>query len=116
MKNLTSDTADLIQELLPALDELIALLEYYDNATYRATVQSIASALQSRGLTSYDDRGHVFDPARHEIHNIHPKSDCDHDAVSKTHTRGYCIDNQVIRKSIVDIFTPEEKRIEHTNT
>ena len=40
MKNLTSDTADLIQELLPALDELIALLEYYDNATYRATVHT----------------------------------------------------------------------------
>lgn len=116
MKNLTSDTADLIQELLPALDELIALLEYYDNATYRATVEAIAQALQSRGLTSYDDRGQWFDPQRHEIHNIHPKPDCDRDAVSKTHTRGYCINDQVIRRSIVDIFTPEEKRIEHTNT
>jgi len=116
MKNLTSDTADLIQELLPALDELIALLEYYDNATYRATVEAIASALQSRGLNSYDDRGLWFDPDRHEIHNVYPKSDCDRDAVCKTHTRGYCIGDQVIRRSIVDIFTPKENDIEHTDT
>lgn len=106
MKNLESDSADLIRELLPALDELIALLEYYDNSTYKAAVTSIAESLSKRGLTSFDDRSLYFDPERHDVHQEHPKEDCVQAYVSKTHVRGYAINGEVIRKSIVDLVVP----------
>jgi len=108
MKNLEYDTADLIQEILPALDELIALLEYYDNSTYKTAVASIAATLEKRGLTSFDDKSLYFDPTRHDVHQEHKKSDCLQPYVSKTHVRGYAIHGKVIRKSIVDLIVPED--------
>lgn len=109
MKNLESDTVGLIRDLLPALDELIALLEYYDNSTYQTAVTSIAETLAQRGLVSFDDKNLYFDPERHDIHRKHPKEDCDEPYVIKTHTRGYSIDGQIIRKSIVDLVVPVEE-------
>lgn len=117
MKNLESPTVDLIREMLPALDELIALLEYYDNATYRAAVQAIAAALQNQGLRSFDDKGLFFDAARHEVHSTHPKDNIDEPTVCRTHIRGYTIEDVILRKSIVDLFIPlEGEHNESTNT
>jgi len=109
MKNLESGTVDLIRDLLPALDELIALMEYYDNATYRATVQHIANSLSDRGLIAFDDKSLYFDPERHDVHEEHPREDCTQAYVSRTHIRGYMIDGEVIRKSIVDLIVPKEE-------
>ena len=104
---MSTEPNTLIKEILPALDELIALLEYYDNSTYKTAVASIASALESRGLTSFDDKSLYFDPTRHDVHQEHKKSDCVQAYVSKTHVRGYAIHGEVIRKSIVDLIVPE---------
>jgi molecular chaperone GrpE (heat shock protein) len=104
---MSTDVNTLIKEILPALDELIALLEYYDNSTYKAAVVSIADALSSRGLTSFDDKSLYFDPARHEVHQEVAKAECLQPYVSKTHIRGYAIHGEVIRKSIVDLIVPQ---------
>lgn len=103
---MTTETNELIVEILPALDELIALLEYYDNSTYKTAVVTIADALSKRGLTSFDDKSLYFDPERHDVHQEHPKEDCSQAYVSKTHVRGYAIHGEVIRKSIVDLTVP----------
>ena len=109
MQNLESDTVALIQDLLPALDELIALMEYYDNATYRATVEHIANTFSERGLIAFDDKSLYFDPERHDVHEEHPREDCSQPYVSRTHVRGYIINGLVIRKSIVDLIVPKEE-------
>ena len=109
MKNLESGTVDLIREILPALDELIALMEYYDNPTYRATVEHIAKSLSDRGLVAFDEKGLYFDKDRHDVHEVYPKPDCDIAYIAKTHVRGYAIEGEVIRKAVVDLIVPEEE-------
>jgi molecular chaperone GrpE (heat shock protein) len=105
---MTTETNELIKDVLPALDELIALLEYYDNSTYKAAVSSIAEALSRRGLTAFDDKSLYFDPTRCDVHQEIPREDCTQPYVLKTHVRGYSINGEVIRKSIVDLAVPAD--------
>jgi molecular chaperone GrpE (heat shock protein) len=106
MSNLASDSDDLIQQLLPALDELLALMEYYDNATYIAAVTHMAKVLADKGLVAFDDKNLYLDPTRHDIHQTFGEEGCEQAYVRKTHIRGYSINGQIIRKSIVDVTIP----------
>lgn len=107
MNNLTSDTLDLIQDLLPALDELIALMEYYDSPTYKIVVKHIADSLAKRGLVAFDDRLQPFDMDKHEVHSTFPTAGIDEPIVRYTHLRGYAVQGRILRKSVVDLNIPE---------
>lgn len=107
MNNLTSDTLDLIQDILPALDELIALMEYYDSPTYKTVVQHIADSLSKRGLVAYDDRLQPYDETKHEVHDTFPTAGIDEPVVRYTHLRGYAVQGIILRKSVVDLNIPE---------
>lgn len=108
MNKPTLDTPDLIRQMLPALDELIALLEYYDNATYRTAVTAIAESLAQAGLIAFDDTKLYYNSDRHDVHKATQKEDCDRAYVSHTHVRGYELNGLMLRKSIVDIIEPQE--------
>jgi len=100
----------LIKDLLPSVDELVALLEYYDNATYRAAVVNLVETLQANGLRGFEDQKEIFDPERHELFESHYSSSYDMPTVTHCHLRGYEIDGETIRKAIVDVHFPEEAR------
>ena len=92
----------LIKTLIPILDELIALGEFYDSPSYQNAIRAFAESLQREGVATYDDLNAPFDSARHDVHS-EIQSDELIPTVCRTYTRGYTINGEVVIKSIVDI-------------
>lgn len=91
-----------IKALIPILDELIALGEYYDSPSYATAIRAFAEILQGAGVATYDDLHSAYDSARHDVHS-EIASDEATPIVCRTYTRGYTINGEVAIKSIVDI-------------
>lgn len=112
MDSVDSKLKALIEDLLPTVDELVALLEYYDNATYRAAVVNLVERLQEAGLAGFDDKGLNFDSERHEEFKSYSSDDVEVPTVCHTHLRGYEFEGEVIRRSVVDVRYPEAPIVE----
>lgn len=101
---------DLIEGLLPSVDELVALLEYYDNDTYRTAVVNLVEKLQDAGLRGFEDTQVLFDPDRHQLFESRYSDSYDFPTVTTCHLRGYELDGEVLRKSVVDVHFPQEAK------
>jgi len=93
---------ELLTKLIPILDELIALSEFYDSPAYHTAIQAFAETLQNAGVAAYDDLNQPYDPARHDVHS-EITSDVTTPTVCRTYTRGYSVNGEVVIKAIVDI-------------
>jgi molecular chaperone GrpE (heat shock protein) len=91
-----------IKSLIPILDELIALGEFYDSPSYQNAIRAFADVLAKAGVASYDDLNAPYDSTRHDVHS-EIESDEPTPIVCRTYTRGYSINGEVAIKSIVDI-------------
>jgi molecular chaperone GrpE (heat shock protein) len=99
---------ELIEGLLPSVDELVALLEYYDNSTYRTAVVNLVEKLQEAGLTGFEETKVLYDPDRHQLFESHYSENYDFPTVTTCHLRGYELNGELIRKSVVDVHFPKE--------
>ena len=101
---------ELLEALLPSIDELVALLEYYDNETYRQAVVRLVESAQSAGLQGFEDTRKAYDPDRHELFESHYSDSYETPTVTHTHLRGYELEGEILRKSVVNVHFPEEAK------
>lgn len=93
---------ELLRTLIPILDELIALGEFYDSPSYHTALQAFAETLQKAGVAAYDDTGKPYDSSRHDVHS-EITSDVSTPTVCRSYTRGYSVNGEPVIKAIVDI-------------
>jgi len=91
------------------MDELVALMEYYDNKTYHTAVIHLVTALNDHGLTGFEDTREPYDEDRHEVHQTYAHEHISSPTVGTCHLRGYLIDGVVVRKAVVDLLVPAEE-------
>jgi len=92
-------TAELIEELLPALDALELSLKHHDDPTLKMLEKQFVSALKKIGVERFGAVGEEFDP---RLHEALAKKGEDHTVISVERS-GYKIGEHVIRPAQVII-------------
>lgn len=99
--------ADILEKLLPSLDDLERAATAPDGPDYRKGVEMIIKKLHAQleklGLTEIPALGEPFDP---EIHNAVMREDADGvepDTVTEVFQKGYRYGDRVIRPSMVKV-------------
>lgn len=91
--------AQLIEELLPALDTLELSLKHHDDTNLRMIEKQFLDSLSRLGVERFGKVGEEFNPALHEA--LAKQTD-DHKVISVERS-GYKIGNQIIRPAQVII-------------
>ncbi|MBQ3070025.1 MAG: nucleotide exchange factor GrpE [Clostridia bacterium] len=99
--------ADILEKLLPSLDDLERASGAADGPDYRKGVEMIVKKLHTQleklGLTEIPAQGEPFDP---EIHNAVMREDADGvepDTVTEVFQKGYRYGDRVIRPAMVKV-------------
>jgi molecular chaperone GrpE len=103
-------SAELIQRLLPGLDDLQAALDSrpagLDASWERGlelSVRKLEEALRAHGLEAIDSTGAPFDPKLHEAIGHEESRDLPEDTVVTELRRGYRIHDRVVRPALVKV-------------
>lgn len=122
---LKSAAADVIESLLPALDNLRLGLQAASNHPEAGDVargfemvgQQILSALREQGLEELDPEGEPFDPHRHDSLSTQPSDDVAEGVVLQTVKIGYLLNDKLLRPaSVVVSRGPAEPAEQPGNT
>ena len=92
-------TAQLLEELLPALDALELANKHHDDPTLKMLDKQFVGSLKRLGIERFGDKGEEFDPRRHEAL---AKNGEGH-TVSSVERSGYKINDHIIRPAQVII-------------
>ena len=101
----------LLNDLLPALDNFALAQKYADKATdvnslkigLDFVAQQMESALQSAGVEAIPAKGLPFDPTLHDAIEEVADTDATSGTIVEEATRGYKLDGQVLRTSVVKV-------------
>ncbi len=103
---------NLIQELLPAVDNLERALEHAgdDNASaiiegVKMTLVMLLSALKKFGATPLDTRGVLFDPAFHQAMSQVETIEQEPNTVVQEFQKGYLLNDRLLRPAMVTVAT-----------
>jgi molecular chaperone GrpE len=99
----------LIEDLLPALDNLELGLAAADNHPeakavsdgFRMVAQQLTSILQNNGLECLDPAGEAFDPNFHESVGFQPSDEVESDHVIQVVRKGYTLNGRIVRAASV---------------
>ncbi|MCL2884983.1 MAG: nucleotide exchange factor GrpE [Oscillospiraceae bacterium] len=99
--------ADLLLQLLPALDNLERAVAAPDGKEYKAgvdmTITQLKEALQKLGLTEMDALNQPFDPEQHHAVQREDAVDVPHDTVTAVLQKGYTLGGKVLRPAMVKV-------------
>lgn len=106
---LRTAAADVIQSLLPALDNLkLGLQTVHDDQSARELArgfemvgQQFLSALAEQGLKELDPAGENFDPHLHDSISAEPSADVAEGMVLRTVKTGYLLNDKLLRPAMV---------------
>lgn len=106
---LKSAAADVIESLLPALDNLRLGLQAAENHPEAGDVargfemvgKQMLSALQEQGLQELDPTGEDFDPHRHDSLSTQPSDEVEEGKVLQTIKFGYLLNDKLLRPATV---------------
>ena len=102
-------TSSLIEDLLPALDNLelglLSAKHHKEGASiaqgFVMVAQQLKSILQSHGLQEIDPTGQDFDPHRHESTGQEPSDTLEDGKVLRVHRKGYLLHDRLLRPAMV---------------
>jgi len=120
MENAKTAAAEVIESLLPALDNLkIGLSSVKDHENTKDLAQGfemvgkqIISALEEHGLREMDPEGETFDPHFHDSLSTQPSDGIEEGKVMKTVKAGYMLNDKMLRPASVIVSSGPEKREE----
>lgn len=107
----------LIEDLLPALDNLELGLAAADNHPeakpvadgFRMVAQQLTSILQSNGLDTIDPQGKDFDPNFHESVAIQPSDEVADHKIIQVVRKGYSLNGRILRAAAVIVSSGPAK-------
>lgn len=111
--------SSLIEDLLPALDNLELGLSAADNHPeanavadgFRMVGQQILTILQSNGLECVDPQGAEFDPNFHESVGFQPSDDVEDHKIIQVVRKGYTLNGRILRAAAVIVSSgPAEEK------
>ena len=109
-------TASLIEDLLPALDNLeLGLLSAEGNESGKSiaqgfimVVQQLKSILQQHGLEEVNPEGETFDPHRHEATGHEASEEVEEGKVIRVNRKGYLLQGRLLRPAMVVVSGGKE--------
>jgi molecular chaperone GrpE len=112
----------LIEDLLPALDNLELGLSAADNHPeakavadgFRMVAQQILSILQSNGLECVNPEGEDFDPNFHESVGFQPSNEVEDHKVLQVARKGYTLNGRILRAAAVIVSSGPAKEGENS--
>jgi molecular chaperone GrpE len=103
---------NLIQEILPSVDNLERALEHAgdDNASsinegVRMTLNMLLSSLKKFGVTPIEAKGALFDPAFHQAMSQVETADQEPNTVVQEFQKGYMLNDRLLRPAMVTVAT-----------
>jgi len=104
--------AELLKELLPALDDLERALLAPGGDAVREGVEliykNLTGTLKSRGLQSEDPRGQAFDPELHEAVAHEPAPGVSPGTIVEVFQKGYLFKDRLLRPALVKVAAESE--------
>ena len=99
--------ADLIENLLPALDSFeLSLKHASDNKDLAMIYKQLLGSLRSLGVEQFGKAGEVFSPHKHEALREVPTAESEKDhTIESVERSGYSIGDKIIRPAQVSVFT-----------
>ncbi len=103
-----SATRDILQKLLPVVDDFDILFEHHQDENETISVQGVKmiynklmSALKDLGLTPIEAVGQQFDPNVHEAVMAEESRDCEDGQILKVWQRGFTYNDSLMRPAKV---------------
>lgn len=102
-------TADLVNALLPVLDDIDAGRKAGDleEGPFAAIAKKFEETLNKHGMVRYGEVGDAFDPKIHEAVLQQPTSEVEPDHVSLVLRHGYRVNDRVVRTAQVAVAVAE---------
>ncbi len=105
-----------VQELLPALDNLERALDHAEKTEAGANIaegvrmvsRQFVSSLEKHGVVQFDARGEHFDPQKHEAIQQVESSEHDTGVIVEQYQKGYFLHDRLLRPALVAVA----KRVE----
>lgn len=105
-----------VQELLPALDNLERALDHAEKTEAGANIaegvrmvsRQFVSSLEKHGVVQFDARGEQFDPQKHEAIQQVESSEHDTGVIVEQYQKGYFLHDRLLRPALVAVA----KRVE----
>lgn len=105
-----------VQELLPALDNLERALDHAEKTEAGANIaegvrmvsRQFVSSLEKHGVVQFDARGEYFDPQKHEAIQQVESSEHDTGVIVEQYQKGYFLHDRLLRPALVAVA----KRVE----
>ncbi|WP_346845031.1 nucleotide exchange factor GrpE [uncultured Rothia sp.] len=101
--------ADLVQSLLPVMDDIDAARQHGDleDGPFASIARKLEETLDKHGMERFGEVGEIFDPKVHEAVLQQPTSDVEPDHVSMVLRNGYKVKDRVVRSAQVAVATAE---------
>jgi molecular chaperone GrpE len=101
--------ASTLTGLLPALDAIDRAREHGElSGGFKSVADSLQTALTRLGLTTYGEKGDIFDPQIHEALTSIPSPDVTEDTCIEILQPGYKVGDRILRPARVAVAAPGE--------